>query len=266
MSSGPGRLIWSGLVYSRHLAGGRVTNPADPLRGQRYIDTFRAAMPLAGSVDELITGTLVGDDPALVGALTANKAAGLVPQDVAPNQGKLLELLVRGAGACTALEIGTLGGYSTIWLARGVGPAGRVVTIEREPRHAEIARANLRRAGLADRVDIRIGAALDVLPGLRDTAAGPFGFAFIDADKENDVAYMKWAVQLCQPGAMIVVDNVVRFGGVLDPDAAAGDPGARGSRALLEYLSGADGVDATALQTVGAKGWDGFLLAVVSGS
>jgi predicted O-methyltransferase YrrM len=243
-----------------------VTDPASPSRGSRPIDHFRAAMPLAGPVDDLIAATLIADDPALAGALTANKAAGLVPHDVAPNQGKLLELLVRGAGAGSVLEIGTLGGYSTIWLARGVGPGGRVVTIEREPRHAEIARANLRRAGLADRVDIRIGAALDVLPGLRDTAAGPFGFAFIDADKENDVAYLKWAVQLCQPGSMIVVDNVVRFGGVLDPDAAAGDPGARGSRALLEYLSGAPGVDATAVQTVGAKGWDGFLLAVVGGA
>src|SRR5258707_97531 len=217
------------------------------------MDEFRAAMPPARPIDDLIAGTLVGDDPALAGALTANKAAGLVPPDVAPNQGKLLELLVRGVGASSVLEIGTLGGYSTIWLARGVGPGGRVVTIEREPRHAEIAQANLRRAGLADRVDIRIGTALDVLPGLRDIAASPFGFAFIDADKENDVAYMKWAVRLCQPGATIVVDNVVRFGGVLDPDAATGDPGARGSRALLEYLSGADGVDATAVQTAGAS-------------
>jgi predicted O-methyltransferase YrrM len=238
-----------------------MPDPA-PSPGERFIARFRERMPLAGPVDDLIASTLLRADPALDAVLAANQAAGLVPHDVAPNQGRLLELLVRGARARRVLEIGTLGGYSTVWLARGAGPDGAVVTIEKDPRHAEVATANLRLAGVADRVDVRVGPALEVLPGL--AGGDPFEFAFIDADKASDVDYVQWAARLCAPGSMIVVDNVVRFGGVLDPDAARGDPGARGSRDLLEYLSTAPGIDSTAIQTVGGKGWDGFLLAVTA--
>ncbi|HEV2243301.1 MAG TPA: O-methyltransferase [Streptosporangiaceae bacterium] len=234
-------------------------------RGRRAIDRFREQMPLAKPVDDLIGRTLLGADPALTATLAANRQARLVPHDVAPNQGKLLELLVRGSGATRVLEIGTLGGYSTIWLARGAGPAGRVITIEQDPRHAAVALDNLRRAGVADLVDVRVGAALSVLPDVLRGSDQKFDFVFIDADKENDVSYMQWAIRLSRPGAMILVDNVVRFGGVLDPDAAPEDPGARGSRDLLEFLSTAPGIDCTAIQTVGEKGWDGFVLAVVVG-
>ncbi|WP_213931370.1 O-methyltransferase [Rhodococcus sp. B50] len=209
------------------------------------------------ATDDYLADLLVGDDPALTAALAANAAAELPPIDVAAVQGKFLHLLARIRGARRVLEIGTLGGYSTIWLARAVGESGHVTTLEYEPRHAEVARANLDRAGVGDRVDIRVGAALDTLPELE----GPFDLVFIDADKENNSNYVREALRLSRPGTVIVVDNVVRAGGIADPDSD--DERVRASRDVLELLAGEPRLDATALQTVGTKGWDGFALAVV---
>jgi predicted O-methyltransferase YrrM len=197
-------------------------------------------------------------DPALEAALAANEAAGLPAIDVSPAQGKLLHLFARMVGARRILEIGTLGGYSTIWLARALPEGGRLVTLEAEPRHAEVARSNLERAGLGALVDLRLGPALASLPSLQ----APFDFVFIDADKANNAAYLDWAVRLARPGAAIVCDNVVRSGAVADPDATG--TGARGSRALFDRLHGDPRLSATAIQTVGRKGWDGFVLALVA--
>ncbi|MCB8912006.1 putative methyltransferase [Rhodococcus rhodochrous] len=213
------------------------------------------------ATDNYLTDVLIGDDPALSSALEANAAAELPPIDVSAPQGKFLHLLARIRGARRVLEIGTLGGYSTIWLARAVGESGRVVTLEYEPKHAEVARANLDRAGVGDRVDIRVGPALDSLPGLVDE--DPFDLVFIDADKENNSNYVRAALGLSQPGTVIVVDNVVRAGAVVDPDSD--DERVRASRDVLELLAREPRLDATALQTVGTKGWDGFALAVVTG-
>lgn len=174
-----------------------------------------------------------------------------------PQAAKFLGLLVRMSGARRVLEIGTLGGYSTICLARAVGPEGSVVTLEYEARHAEVAAANLARAGMADRVEIVVGAALDTLP----TLSGKFDFVFIDADKENNLSYLKWAVDLGRPGTAIVVDNVVRNGRILDP--AEDDAQARAVRATLEELGRHPRLDSAAIQTVGGKGWDGFALCLV---
>ncbi|MBM7461342.1 O-methyltransferase [Rhodococcus coprophilus] len=209
------------------------------------------------ATDTYLADFLVGDDPALDDALAANAAAGLRPIDVAPVQGKFLHLLARIRGARRVLEIGTLGGYSTIWLARAVGESGHVTTLEYEPRHAEVARGNLDRAGVGDRVDIRVGAALDTLPELE----GPFDLVFIDADKENNSNYVREALRLSRPGTVIVVDNVVRAGAISDLDDD--DPNARASRELVAVLAAEPRLDATALQTVGVKGWDGFALALV---
>lgn len=209
------------------------------------------------ATDTYLADALVGADPALDAALEANAAAELPPIDVAPVQGKFLHLLARIRGARRVLEIGTLGGYSTIWLARAVGESGSVTTLEFEPRHAEVARANLDRAGLGARVDIRVGAALDSLPGLD----GPFDLVFIDADKENNSNYVREALRLSRPGTVIVVDNVVRAGAISDP--AVDDPRVRASRDVLALLAAEPRLDATALQTVGVKGWDGFALALV---
>ncbi|MCD2109803.1 O-methyltransferase [Rhodococcus rhodochrous] len=213
------------------------------------------------ATDNYLTDVLIGDDPALSSALEANAAAELPPIDVSAPQGKFLHLLARIRGARRVLEIGTLGGYSTIWLARAVGESGRVVTLEYEPRHAEVARANLDRAGVGDRVDIRVGPALDSLPGLVDE--DPFDLVFIDADKENNSNYVRAALGLSRPGTVIVVDNVVRAGAIVDQDS--GDERVRASRDVLELLAQEPRLDATALQTVGSKGWDGFALAVVTG-
>jgi predicted O-methyltransferase YrrM len=209
------------------------------------------------AVDDFITGMLVGPDPALDAALAANRAAGLPPIDVSPAQGKLLHLLARAIGARRVLEIGTLGGYSTIWLGRAVGPDGRVVTLEREPRHAAVAAENLARAGLAEQVDIVVGPALETLPDLD----GQFDLVFVDADKPSNAAYLAAAVRLSRPGALIVVDNVVRDGRVADPTDA--DPAVVGSRRLTEALAAEPRLSATELQTVGSKGYDGFALALV---
>jgi len=209
-------------------------------------------------VDQYFTEALVPHDPALDAALAASDAAGLPAINVAPNQGKLLHLLALLCGARRILEIGTLGGYSTIWLARALAPDGQLITLEYEPRHAELARANLARAGVADRVEIRVGAALDTLPRL----TGPFDLIFIDADKENNEHYFRWALELSTVGSLIVVDNVVRGGRVADP--GSDDPDVLGTRRLVAAIAAEPRVTATAIQTVGAKSYDGFALALVT--
>jgi predicted O-methyltransferase YrrM len=214
------------------------------------------------AVDRYITGLLVPSDPALDAALESSMAAGLPAINVAPNQGKLLHLIARIHGARSVLEIGTLGGYSTIWLARALPPGGRVVTLEADPKHAEVARANLARADLASVVDVRVGRALDTLPVLAKEGRGPFDLFFIDADKANIPAYFKWALDLSRPGSVIVVDNVVRGGGVLD--AVSSDPNIQGVRRFNEIVAAETRVSATAIQTVGSKGYDGFALILVS--
>lgn len=207
--------------------------------------------------DALLDGLLLGEDPALRAALADSQAAGLPPIEVSAQSARLLYLLVRISGARRVLEIGTLAGYSTICLARGVGPEGSVVTLEHNPRRAEIAATNLRRAGVADRVEIVVGAALETLPGLR----GDFDLVFVDADKENNSAYLRWAIQLGRPGTVIVVDNVVRSGRILAP--AGDDHQARGVRDMLEMMGAHPELEAAAIQTVGAKGWDGLAVARV---
>ncbi|TXI40604.1 MAG: O-methyltransferase [Mycobacterium sp.] len=208
-------------------------------------------------VDELLDRLLLADDPALSAALADSSAAGLPPIEVSAQSGRLLYLLTRISGARRVLEIGTLGGYSTICLARAVGPTGSVVTLEYNPRHAEVASANLQRAGVADRVDILVGPALETLPGL----AGTFDLVFIDADKENNSAYLTWAVRLARPGTVIVVDNVVRAGRIVAP--APDDGQGRAVRDMLELMGSDERLEAAALQTVGAKGWDGLAIARV---
>ncbi|OBI14978.1 O-methyltransferase [Mycobacterium sp. E2497] len=213
--------------------------------------------PTPQDVDDFLNDTVVGDDPALSAAVQASDAAGLPQIAVSAQQGKFLSLLAGAIQAHRILEIGTLGGYSTIWLARGAGPQGRVVTLEYEPRHAEVARANLERAGLADRVDVIVGAALDTLPTVD---GGPFDLVFIDADKENYVAYLDWAVRLARPGALIVADNVIREGQILEPQ---GNAQADAVRQTLQLMGEHPRLDTAVIQTVGAKRWDGFALALV---
>ena len=209
------------------------------------------------AVDAYIEDRLIQDGEAPDAALAANAAAGLAAIDVSPAQGKLLHLLVRMTGARRILEIGTLGGYSAIWMARALPPEGRLVTIELDPRTAEIARSNFEQAGVADRIDLRVGAALDVLTELE----APFDLIFIDADKANNARYAEWALRLSRPGTVIVCDNVVREGRLLDADGI--DPAVEGSRAFFDLLAGDPRVTATAIQTVGRKGWDGFALALI---
>lgn len=209
------------------------------------------------ATDVLLDRLLLGEDPALGGALADSEAGGLPPIEVSAQSARLLYLLTRISGARRVLEIGTLAGYSTICLARGVGAEGAVVTLESEQRHADIAAGNLRRAGVADRVEIIVGPALETLPGL----SGDFDLVFIDADKENNADYVRHAIRLGGPGTVIVVDNAVRAGRILDP--AADDHQARGVRAMLEMVGSHPDLEATAIQTVGAKGWDGFVLARV---
>ncbi len=213
------------------------------------------------AVDRYLGDLLVPADPALEAALAVSAAAGLPPINVSPAQGKLLHLLARAIGARNVLEIGTLGGYSTIWMARALPDGGRVVSLEADARHAEVARANIARAGLESRVEVRLGMALDLLPGLA-VSAEPFDFVFIDADKPNNAAYFDWALKLSQPGSIIVVDNVVREGDVID--AADASPTVQGVRQFLERLAAEPRVSATAIQTVGAKGYDGFAIALVT--
>ena len=203
---------------------------------------------------------LLGADPPK-GVLEANAAAGLPPIDVSPAQGKFLYLLAKAAGSRRILEVGTLGGYSTIWLARALPIDGILVTLEIDPHHAEVARANLEAAGARDRVEVRVGPALDSLAALAREQGPPFDLVFIDADKEHNADYVRAAIGLARAGALIVVDNVVREGRVLDEHST--DPNIRGTRRLFDTLASEPRLEATAIQTVGAKKWDGFVLAVV---
>ncbi|HEU0044940.1 O-methyltransferase [Sphingomonas sp.] len=211
------------------------------------------------AVDDYIADRLLGADAVLAATLAANAAAGLPDIDVSPAQGRMLHLLARMAGARRILEVGTLGGYSTIELARALPDEGRLVTLELEPHHAAVARANLARAGLADKVEVVVGPAAETLA----TLSGQFDLVFIDADKPSNVTYLREALRLSRPGATIVVDNVVREGGVLDADSA--DERIQGTRALFDAIAAEPRLTATAVQTVGAKKWDGFVLAVVTG-
>lgn len=211
------------------------------------------------AVDDYIAAKLLGDDDVLATTLTNNEAQGLPPIDVSAAQGKMLFLLAQMAGAKRILEVGTLGGYSTIWLARALPEGGDLVTLELDPHHAKVARENLERAGLSDKVDIRTGPAATSLAALTDEA--PFDFVFIDADKQSNSLYVAEAIRLGRPGTTIIVDNVVREGGVLD--AGSADDRIIGTRALFDMLTADPRLDATAVQTVGAKGWDGFILARV---
>ena len=214
-------------------------------------------------VDDYFTDTLNLADPALAGALKASDAAGLPPIAVSAPQGKLLNLLAVIQGARNILEIGTLGGFSAIELARALPEGGRLVSLEFDPKHAEVARGNIAAAGLADRVEVRVGAALDSLPQVQADGLGPFDLVFIDADKANNAAYVRWALDLSRPGTLIILDNVVRNGKVLD--SSGEDPAIRGTREALEFIAAEPRLQATALQTVGSKGYDGFALAVVTG-
>ncbi len=217
--------------------------------------------PSWSAVDDYIVDRLIGEDAVLEAALANNRRAGLPPIDVSAAQGKLLQLLAKGIGAGRILEIGTLGGYSTIWLARALGEGGRLVTLELDPGYAAVARANINNAGLGDLVDIRTGPACDSLAAMGAADEEPFDFVFVDADKENYAAYLDHAVRLARPGAMLVFDNVVREGGIIDPDSD--DPKVPGTRRLYAALKDNPRIDATAIQTVGSKKWDGFLLALV---
>ena len=223
----------------------------------------RLSDPDAGwvAVDAYIAQHLLGEDAVLTDTLAANMAGGLPDIDVSPPQGKMLHLLARMAGARRILEIGTLGGYSTICLARAVPEGGLLVTLELDPHHADVARANIARAGFADRVEVRTGAAVEALDAMISGGEGPFDFVFIDADKPSNVAYLDAAIALSRPGTTIIVDNVVREGGVLDADSD--DPRIHGTRALFEAVAANPRLSATAVQTVGAKKWDGFVLAIV---
>lgn len=211
------------------------------------------------AVDDYVAEKLLGDDAVLAAALAANAAQGLPPIDVSAPQGKMLFLLAQMAGARRILEVGTLGGYSTIWLARALPEGGHLVTLELEAYHAAVARENLENAGLSAKVDIRVGPASDSLAAMVDEAR--FDFVFIDADKQNNARYVEEAIRLGRPGTAIIVDNVVREGGVLDADSD--DERIVGTRALFDMLAANPRLDATAIQTVGAKGWDGFVLARV---
>jgi predicted O-methyltransferase YrrM len=211
------------------------------------------------AVDAYVVDRLIGLDRALDRALAANAGAGLPPIDVSAPQGKLLSLLARMSGARRVLEIGTLGGYSTIWLARAVGDDGQVVSLEIDPHHAAVARTNVDAAGVGDRVDIRVGRAVDTLATM--TGEPPFDLVFIDADKPSNPHYLRAAMLLSRPGTVIICDNVVRDGRVVDRNSA--DPSVIGTRALFDMIADESRLDATAIQTVGAKGWDGFAIMIV---
>ena len=214
------------------------------------------------AVDDYLTETLARPDPVLEAALRESAAAGLPAINVSPPQGKFLNLLARVQGARNILEIGTLGGYSAIWLARALPPGGgRLITLEVDPRHAKVARANLALAGFANIAQVRLGRAVDTLHELEREGAGPFDFIFIDADKPSNPEYFEWALKLARRGTVIVVDNVVRNGAVARKDSA--DPAVLGVRRLNTMLASEPRVSATAIQTVGIKGYDGFALALV---
>jgi predicted O-methyltransferase YrrM len=213
------------------------------------------------AVDDYLVAKLVKPDAVLDKALAESDRGGLPAINVSPSQGKLLHLLARMIGARRILEIGTLGGYSTIWLARALPPAGRLITLEFSQKHADIARKNIEHAGLIDRVDIRVGRALDTLPVIAREFAEPFDLIFMDADKESNRDYLGWAMKLSRPGTVIITDNVVRDGRVIDE--ANRDPMLVGTRRFLDALANEPRLSATAIQTVGSKGWDGFTVALV---
>jgi predicted O-methyltransferase YrrM len=213
------------------------------------------------AVDDYFASRLAPSDPVLDAVLAANAAAGLPAHDVTPLQGRFLELLVRITSARRILEIGTLGGYSTIWMARALGDEGRILTLEADPKHAEVARGNLEEAGLADRVDLRIGAALDTLADIAAEGGVPFDLVFIDADKPSNPDYLAWALKLTRTGSLIIADNVVRDGAVADGTSA--DPRVQGVRRFTDMIAAEPRLVGTAMQTVGTKGWDGFAMAVV---
>lgn len=212
-------------------------------------------------MDAYFSATLVPSDDALDAALATSEAAGLPAINVAPNQGKLLQLLATIRGARRILEVGTLGGYSTIWLARALPPGGKLVTLELNPEHAKIATQNIARAGFAEVVSVVVGSAKDSLARLVEAGAEPFDFIFIDADKENNAVYLDAALKLSRPGTVIVVDNVVRQGRVADPDNH--DPDAVGVREGFRFTAAQPRLTTTAMQTVGLKGWDGFAISIV---
>ena len=213
------------------------------------------------AVDRYLNDLLLPADAILDAALEANRAAGLPAIDVSPLQGKLLQLLVRSQGARRILEIGTLGGYSTIWLARALPPDGCLITLEANLKHAEVARSNINRAGLGHLVDLRVGPAQDTLPRLVQENAAPFDFIFIDADKTGYPEYLRWSLKLSRAGTMIVADNVVREGAIIDPDSQ--DQNVRGVRHFFELLAAEPRLSATVLQTVGSKKYDGMAFALV---
>jgi predicted O-methyltransferase YrrM len=212
------------------------------------------------AVDDYINGLLVGSDAALDAALEASTAAGLPAIAVSPSQGKLLHLLARAMGARKILELGTLGGYSTIWMARALPADGWLITLEYDPKHAEVARANIARAGLASKIEIRLGRAIETLPQL--TSEAPFDLIFIDADKVSYPDYFPWALKLSRPGSLIIADNIVRKGAVADE--SSDDASVQAVRRYNELLAAESRVSATAIQTVGSKGYDGFALALVT--
>ena len=213
------------------------------------------------AVDDYIVSSLFEKDPVLDAVLKANRDEGLPAIDVSAAQAKLLSLLVRIRGAKKVLEVGTLGGYSTIWMARGLPADGKVVTLELEPHHAKVARSNFERAGVSGKVDLRIGPALQSLAALVSENADPFDLIFIDADKPNNPNYLDWAMKLSRPGTVIVCDNVIRDGAVVKKNS--GDVNVEGARAAFSFIGGEKRLDGTAIQTVGAKGYDGFAIAIV---
>lgn len=215
------------------------------------------------TVDRYFAGLFTPSDPALDAAVQATADAGMPLINVAPNQGKLLALLTRLVGARKILEIGTLGGYSAIWMARALPPEGRLTTLEVSPAHAAVARANIERAGLAHVVEVRLGSALTTLPQLAEEGAGPFDLVFIDADKSSTPDYLTWALRLTKPGSLIVIDNVVRDGKV--SDAASADADVQGIRRALAMLAEDARLTSAAFQLVGSKGYDGMALALVTG-
>ena len=221
----------------------------------------KKAQKIWNQVDQYFADALIAPSDGFNAALDANRKAGLPSIDVTPLQGKFLEILARATAAQRILEIGTLGGYSTLWLARSLPDKGLVVTLELEPHHAEVAKQNLEAAGLADRVELRVGPAAETLAAMVHETAAPFDFIFIDADKASYPEYLQWSMKLSRPGTLIVADNVVRDGKVIDPENS--DPNIRGVRRFTEIAAAEPRLSATALQTVAGKGYDGFVIAVV---
>ena len=241
--------------------GYSITGPKELAKGPEDSYSSRMSKEMWTAVDRFLVESLIPTDPILSEAMEANAAANLPAIDVAPNQGKLLYLLAKIQGAKRILEIGTLGGYSTIWLARALPEDGKLVTLELEAKHAEVATANIERAGLSSKVEVRLGPAAESLSQLQEEGVEPFDFIFIDADKEGYPVYLDWSLRLSRPGTIIVGDNVVRDGAVVDPENT--DPQIIGLRRFVAMVGSDPRLDATALQTVGSKGHDGFALAIV---